>query len=153
MAFDLLKKTWTEVSETFRPQRGKNHPVTEQRFVKGGHQQFGSLVERNAFPAERRAKYMTCTVHDVSYILLDNLLTWAPFDRGYLILNPKITNEQFYTVFPFRFAVLSVTAKDAVVNQGFSSGNPNEKQTLICSGSEGSVVTFEIARIYVDITP
>jgi hypothetical protein len=153
MALELNKPTYTEVSETFRPQRGRNHPVTNQEFVKGGLQSFSSLAERNDFPKERRKKFMVAVVNDVSYLLLENLVTWVPFDRGYLVLNPKKNEEKFYVVFNFRYIILSVTAIDATVVQGFQNGNPNIKQTLILSGAEGSVVTFEIARIYVDQLP
>ncbi len=151
--FELNKTTYTETSETFRPQKGRNHPVTEQRFVKGGLQSFSSIQERNNFPAQRRSKFMIAIVGDVSYILLDNLVTWAPFDRGYLVLNPKKLNENFYVVFNFHYVILSVTVIDAVVEQGFSNIQPNVKQTLILSGTEGSVVTFELARIYVHQLP
>ena len=147
---DLTRKAYTWVSETFAPQAHKNHPVTEQRFVKGGHQNFSSFLERDSFPLERRAKHMTCTIKDVSYILDPDLMTWRPFDRGYLILNPKKTRELFYVVLPFHFVVLSTTSVDSLVHTPFESGSPGMKQTLEITGSEGSVVTFEIARIYVD---
>lgn len=153
MALDLNKTTYTETSETFRPQSGKNHPVTHQEWVKGGLQHFDSLQKRDAFPMKRRSAYMVAVVKDVSYLLLENLVTWAPFDRGYLVVNPKRENELFYAVFPFHFRILSVTVVDATVVQGFQNGNANEKHTLIISGSEGSVVTFEVARIYVDQLP
>jgi hypothetical protein len=147
---DLSKKAYTWVSETFAPQAGKNFPVTEQRFVLGGHQNFGSLAARNAFPMERRAKHMTCTVRDVSYILDTDLQTWRPFDRGYLVLNPKKAREAFYLVLPFRFAVLGITSVNAVVHTAPESGLAGEKKTVELSGAEGSVVTLEIARIHVD---
>lgn len=150
MALDLNKPTFTETSETFRPQKIKDHPVTHQEWVKGGHQNFTSIAQRDAFSLKKRAAFMTCTVRGVSYILEENLQIWNPFDRGYLVLNPKRANEAFYVAFPFRFAVLSITALDATVLQPLINGLPNIKQTVILSGSEGSVVTFEIARIHVD---
>jgi hypothetical protein len=147
---DLTKIAYTWVSETFAPQGGKNHAVTEQRFVKGGHQNFTSIGQRNSFPMERKEKHMTCTIKDVGYILMEDLTTWNPFDRGYLILNPKKTREAFYVILPFHFVVLSQSVVDSMIHTAFSGGLPNEKTTLEITGSEGSVVTFEIARIYVD---
>lgn len=147
---DLTKKAYTWVSETFATQAGKNFPVTEQVFVKGGHQNFVGFAQRDAFPLERRAAFMTCTIRDVSYILDPDLQTWRPFDRGYLVLNPKKTREAFYVVFPFHFVVLGQSVVDAVVHTSFAGGLPNEKKILEITGSQGSVVTFEIARIYVD---
>jgi len=147
---NLSKKAYTWVSETFAPQASANFAVTEQRFVLGGHQNFTSLLARNSFPRERRAKHMTCTVRDVSYILDTDLETWRPFDRGYLVLNPKKAREAFYLVLPFRFAVLGITSVGAVVHTPLESGLAGEKKTLEITGSEGSVVTLEIARIHVD---
>jgi hypothetical protein len=147
---DLTKRAYTWVSETFAPQAGKNFPVTEQVFVKGGHQNFTSFSQRNSFPMERRAKHMTCTIKDVSYILSENLTDWKPFDRGYLILNPKKTREAFYVILPFHYVVLSTSVVDAVVHTPLQDGAKDQKQTIEITGSEGSVVTFEIARIYVD---
>lgn len=146
---DLDKISYTEVSETLRPQRSKDFPVSFQEDIKGGHQNFDTLIDRNAFSIKKRVPYMTCTVQDVTYLMLEDLQTWVPFDRGYLILNPKKTREIFNVVFPFHYVVLSKTIIDCIVHTSFDSGTPNVKKTLEVSGSEGSVVTFEIARIYV----
>jgi hypothetical protein len=147
---DLSKKAYVWVSETFAPQAENDHPVTEQKFVKGGHQNFTSMLQRDEFPMARRSAYMTCTVKAVSYILDENMVDWKPFDRGYLVLNPKKTRETFYVVFPFPFVVLGESVVDSIIHTAFTGGLPNEKITLEITGSEGAVVTFEIARIHVD---
>jgi len=150
MAVNLNIKAYIQIAETFAPQNGKGLPVTEQRFIKGGHQQFNSFAERDSFPVERRDKDMTCTVVAVSYILGADLITWSPFDRGYLVLNPTKSREPFYVVFPFFYAVLSVTTIDATIHTSLINGKPGQKQLIEITGTIGSVVTYEIARIHVD---
>lgn len=146
---DLNRKSYAHVPETLAPQSGNKHPVTEQRFVKGGHHQFQSVGEMNDLDLEKREPFMTCVVKGVSYILSENLSQWSPFDRGYLVLNPKKPHEIFYLVLPFDYVILAVTTHSATVHSAITQGRPNERKTLVISGSEGSVATLEIARIYV----
>lgn len=149
MAVNTGKNSYTEVAETYAPQRNLPFPVTEQRFVRGGHQNFWTIEQRDEFPMERRWPYMTCTIRDVSYILSADMTEWRPFDRGYLVLNPKRAKEPFYVVFPFDFVVLGATSVNAIIHNEFISGKPGERKLIEISGTQGSVVTFEIARVYV----
>lgn len=145
------KKSYIQVPETLAPQNQQAFPVTEQRFIRGGHHQFDSISERDNFPMQRRKGRMTCTVQGISYILTQDLKRWEPFDRGYLVLNPRKTRESFFVIFPFHFEVISITSKGVALHQGLQTGSPNQVQEIIVSGSPGSVITYELARIYVDI--
>lgn len=149
MPLDLNRKSYTEVPETLRPQRGKRFPVTYQKYVKGGFQSFTTMAEALDFPVERRDPGMFANIRGLVHVLSDDLTEWKPVEKGYLTLNPGGVNAKFNIIYPFNFKVMGHVSHHVTIVKNLEDGKSEEAQQIILTGtSDEAVITYEIYKWY-----
>lgn len=145
---DLTKPTFQEIPETLGPQAWKDHPVTWQKFIKGGFQSFERMEEADAFPAKRREYGMLAYINGMFHLLGEDLKKWHPCEIGYLTLNPLGTNVQYNLIYPWNYRVTSVTFHEVIQEVPLKDWRANVLQKIFLTGNEDSVITYEILKWY-----
>jgi len=145
---DLNRKSFHEVSETFAPQSWKDHPVTWQKFVKGGFQSFETMTEANQFPMKRREWGMTANIAGLFHVISDDLKKWNPAEFGYLTFNPVITNQQYNIIYPWNYRITGKTSHEVIEQVALKDGLANVVQHIFLSGNENSAITYEVLKWY-----
>jgi hypothetical protein len=145
---DLNKKSFHEISETLGPQNSKEHPVTWQKFIKGGFQSFQEMSEANLFPEKRREWGMTANIAGLFHVISDDLKEWNPAEFGYLTFNPLIINQQYNIIYPWNFKITGKSFHEVIEVSPLIDGIANSVQHIFLSGNENSVITYEVLKWY-----
>ena len=145
---DLNRPTFQEIAETIAPQAWKDHPVTWQKFIKGGFQSFETMAEANAFPAKRREWGMLANIAGLFHIISDDLKKWNPCEKGYLTLNPNGNSVQYNLIYPWNYRVTGVVSHEVTQEVALQDWRANVVQKIFLSGNEDSAITYEILKWY-----
>jgi hypothetical protein len=145
---NLNKVSFHEISETLAPQSLKDHPVTWQKFIKGGFQSFEFMVEANAFPMKRREWGMTANISGIFHVISDDLQSWNPAEYGYITFNPVIINQQYNIIYPWNFKITGRSSHEVIEVIPLIDGIANSVQHIYLSGNESSAITYEILKWY-----
>jgi hypothetical protein len=148
MTLDLTKKSFVEAIHTIRPQKGKTHPVTHQKWVKGGFQSFISMEQANLFPMERREYGMFAYIAGLLHVIRGNLSGWTPVEKGYITFNPKTANQRYNIIYPFNWRVGRKVSHQVTEVQGLVDGTADTVQHITLSGNQNSAITYEIFKWY-----
>jgi hypothetical protein len=141
-------ESYTEIAETLRPQNGKSHSVTWQKFIKGGFQSFDTIEEANLFSMKRREKGMFANIGGLIHVIKSDLSGWDPCEKGYLTFNPGQVNKKYNVIYPFNFKVTGSVAHQVVVVTPLVDGNAGVVQHVVLSGNVNSALTYEILKWY-----
>jgi hypothetical protein len=144
----LNKKSYHEISETLAPQSWKDHPVTHQKFVKGGFQSFATMTEANVFPQKRREWGMVANIAGLFHVISTDLKKWNPAEFGYITFNPLTTNQQYNIIYPWNFRITATTSFEVVEVSPLKDGLANSVQHIFLSGNENSAITYEVLKWY-----
>jgi hypothetical protein len=145
---NLERPTFQEIPETLGPQAWKDHPVTWQKFVKGGFQSFAHMQEADAFPMKRREWGMLANIAGLFHVISDDLKKWNPCEKGYLTLNPNGTSVQYNLIYPWNYRVTGITSHEVVQNVELKDWRANVVQKIFLTGNEDSAITYEILKWY-----
>jgi hypothetical protein len=148
MPLDLSKGSFHEVSAPLIPQSWKDHPVTWQKLIKGGFQSFQTMQEADKFPLRRREWGMLANIAGLFHVISDDLSKWNPAEKGYLSLNPAVSNQQYNIIYPFNFRIMNVTSYEVEQVTPLTDGFANAVQHIFLSGNQNSVITYEIFKWY-----
>ena len=148
MTLNLTRPTFQEVPETLAPQSWKDHPVTWQKFVKGGFQSFETMAEANAFPMKRREWGMVANIAGLFHGISNDLTKWHPIEKGYITFNPLISNQQYNIIYPFNFRITGMTHFQVEEVVGLKDGVANTVQHIFLSGNLNSAITYEVLKWY-----
>lgn len=149
LELNLTRKSFGEVPETLRPQRGKRFAVTYQKYIKGGFQSFSTMAEALDFPSQRRDPGMFANIKGLIHVLSDDALTWLPAEHGYLTLNPGGINSKFNIIYPFNFKIMGFVSHDVTIVKQLEDGQKEVPQQIILTAtSDESVITYEIYKWY-----